>query len=109
MSYAPMLPAHRTPRHAAERTESRVDEGRNGAPKRALITVIGRDKTGVIARVTNCLFEGGANIESLEEQVTRGQFSMVLQASWMRGQLDVEPLKTNLGTLSESLGMEIRI
>src|SRR6266705_1685680 len=48
----------------------------------ATITVIGRDKTGVIARVTNFLFEQSANIEALEEQVTRGQFSMTLQASW---------------------------
>ena len=48
----------------------------------ATITVIGRDKTGVIARVTNFLFEQHANIEALEEQVTRGQFSMTLQASW---------------------------
>ena len=39
----------------------------------ATITVIGRDKTGVIARVTNFLFEQHANIEALEEQVTRGQ------------------------------------
>ena len=36
----------------------------------ATVTVIGRDKTGVIARVTNFLFEQGANIEALEEQVT---------------------------------------
>ena len=38
----------------------------------ATITVIGRDKTGVVARVTNLLFEFRANIEALEEQVTRG-------------------------------------
>ena len=33
----------------------------------ATITVIGRDKTGVIARVTNFLFQQHANIEALEE------------------------------------------
>ena len=48
--------------------------------KFATLTVIGQDKTGVIARVTNFLFEQKANIEALEEQVTRGQFSMTLQA-----------------------------
>jgi len=46
----------------------------------ATITVIGRDKTGVVARVTNLLFETRANIEALEEQVTRGQFSMTIRA-----------------------------
>ena len=48
--------------------------------KFATITVIGRDKTGVVARVTSFLFEQRANIEALEEQVTRGQFSMTVQS-----------------------------
>lgn len=75
----------------------------------ATITVIGRDKTGVIARVTNFLFEQGANIEALEEQVTRGQFSMTLQASWKDGQLDPRTLARGLASLARSLKMEIRL
>ena len=39
----------------------------------ATITAIGRDKTGVIVRVTNFLIEQKASIEALAEQVTRGQ------------------------------------
>lgn len=42
----------------------------------ATITVIGKDKTGVVARITGFLFEQKANIEGLEEKVTRGQFGM---------------------------------
>jgi formyltetrahydrofolate deformylase len=75
----------------------------------ATITVIGRDKTGVIARVTNFLFEQHANIEALEEQVTRGQFSMTLQASWKSSELKPEALRTGLDTLAKSLGMEIKL
>lgn len=73
------------------------------------ITVIGRDKTGVIARVTNFLFEQHANIEALEEQVTRGQFSMTLQASWKDGQLDTRTLERGLAGLARSLNMEIKL
>ena len=40
----------------------------------ATITVIGRDKTSVVARITGFLFEQHANIEALEGKVTRGQF-----------------------------------
>ena len=54
----------------------------------ATITVIGRDKTGVVARITNFLFLQKANIEALEEQVTRGQFSMTVQTSWKERDLD---------------------
>src|SRR5215831_8752400 len=75
----------------------------------ATITVIGRDKTGVVARVTGFLFEQGANIEGLEEQVTRGQFSMTLQASWKAHQLDSKAVSTGLARLAAELGMEIKI
>ncbi|HVU09148.1 MAG TPA: formyltetrahydrofolate deformylase [Verrucomicrobiae bacterium] len=73
------------------------------------VTVIGRDKTGVIARVTNFLFEQKANIEALEEQVTRGQFSMTLQASWKPGALKTQSLRAGLDALAKSLGMEIKL
>jgi formyltetrahydrofolate deformylase len=75
----------------------------------ATITVLGRDKTGVIARVTNFLFEQKANIEALEEQVTRGQFSMTLQASWKRGELNGDGLESGLLKLAKDLGMEIKL
>jgi formyltetrahydrofolate deformylase len=75
----------------------------------ATITVIGRDKTGVIARVTNFLFEQKANIEALEEQVTRGQFSMTLQASWKSSELKYGSLRTGLEKLAAQLGMEIKV
>ena len=77
--------------------------------KFATLTVIGRDKTGVIARVTNFLFEQHANIEALEEQVTRGQFSMTLQASWKDHQLDATTLQAGLERLAKSLQMEIKL
>ncbi len=74
----------------------------------ATITVLGRDKTGVIARVTHFLFEQHANVEGLEEQVTRGQFSMTLQASWKPGDFKPEVLQRGLDQLAASLGMEIK-
>ncbi len=75
----------------------------------ATITVIGRDKTGVIARVTNFLFEQHANIEALEEQVTRGQFSMTLQASWPKKNFSAAQLRAGLAQLAAALGMEIKV
>ena len=57
----------------------------------ATITLIGDDKAGVIARITQLLFQLGANIEALEEQVSRGRFSMTLQASWRRARNSIAP------------------
>jgi formyltetrahydrofolate deformylase len=75
----------------------------------ATITVIGRDKTGVIARITSFLFEQKANIEGLEEQVTRGQFSMNLQASWKDRELKRQAVCEGLQRLGDALEMEIKI
>jgi formyltetrahydrofolate deformylase len=75
----------------------------------ATVTVIGLDKTGVVARVTGYLFEQKGNIEALEEQVTRGQFSMTLQVSWREKDLDRVVVERGLRRLGEALGMEVRL
>lgn len=75
----------------------------------ATITVIGRDKTGVVAHITNYLFVQKGNIEALEEQVTRGQFSMTVQVSWKDGQLRREALSKGLAELARELEMEIKV
>ncbi len=75
----------------------------------ATITVIGRDKTGVVARITSFLFVQKANIEALEEQVTRGQFSMTVQTSWKDCQLNATAVRGGLEALARELDMEIKI
>jgi formyltetrahydrofolate deformylase len=75
----------------------------------ATITVIGRDRSGVVARVTGFLFERRANIEALEEKVTRGQFGMTLQASWRLRECDEAALRTGLKALARALDMEITL
>jgi formyltetrahydrofolate deformylase len=75
----------------------------------ATLTVIGRDKTGVVARVTSFLFEQQANIEALEEQVTRGQFSMTVQVSWKAARLDRAGIRAGLDRLARGLAMEIKV
>ena len=75
----------------------------------ATITVIGRDRTGVVARVTAFLFLSKANIEALEEQVTRGQFSMTVQVSWRSGELVRGAISRGLERLAKELEMEIKV
>lgn len=77
--------------------------------KIATITVIGRDKTGVVAQITNFLFLQRGNIEALEEQVTRGQFSMTVQTSWKQADLNRQAVEAGLKQLAESLEMEIKV
>src|SRR5271154_6255943 len=75
----------------------------------ATITLIGHDKAGVIARITQLLFQLGANIEAMEEQVTRGQFSMTLQASWTSARFDRPAIERGVRPAARDLGMETKI
>jgi formyltetrahydrofolate deformylase len=75
----------------------------------ATITFIGQDQAGVIARVTQLLFQLGANIEALEEQVTRGQFSMTLQASWTAAAFDRAAILRRVREEGRGLRMETRV
>jgi formyltetrahydrofolate deformylase len=75
----------------------------------ATVTFIGQDQAGVIARVTQLLFQLGANIEALEEQVTRGQFSMTLQASWTAAQFDRAAILNRVRDEGRALKMETRV
>jgi len=75
----------------------------------ATLTLIGQDKAGVIARITQLLFQVGANIEALEEQVTRGQFSMTLQASWTPAKFDKPRIQHEIRQAARDLKMEAKI
>jgi formyltetrahydrofolate deformylase len=75
----------------------------------ATITFIGQDQAGVIARVTQLLFQLRANIEALEEQVTRGQFSMTLQASWTAAAFDRAAILRRVREEGRGLRMETRV
>ena len=75
----------------------------------ATVTIIGHDKAGVIARITQLLFQLGANIEAMEEQVTRGQFSMTLQASWTTARFDKAAIQKRIRDEARDLKMEAKI
>src|ERR1700749_1953317 len=75
----------------------------------ATVTLIGHDKAGVIARITQLLFQLGANIEAMEEQVTRGQFSMTLQASWSNAAFDRAAIEQRVRETGRDLHMDVTI
>jgi len=78
---------------------------------RSFVTIglVGPDRTGAIAAVTQHLFRMGANIESLEEQVARGKFRMTLLASWPVSKLDDHRIRADLGSLAQHLKMKLTL
>ena len=73
----------------------------------AAITLIRRSQTGVVARITGFLFEQEANIEGLEERVTRGQCGTTIKASRPTGACNESVRRLGLAALGCALDMEI--
>ncbi|MFY3739767.1 MAG: formyltetrahydrofolate deformylase [Candidatus Nitrosomirales archaeon] len=75
----------------------------------AEITVVGPDRKGVVAGVTNYIFESQGNIEKINQNVIRGLFGMQMEASFQRNKLDENEFRSNIKKLGKRLGMEIKV
>jgi len=75
----------------------------------AEVTVVGPDKKGVVAGVTNYIFEHQGNIEKINQNVIRGLFGMQLEASFQRDVLDEDEFRKGLQRLGKKLAMEIKV
>ncbi|WP_435333846.1 formyltetrahydrofolate deformylase [Haloarchaeobius sp. TZWWS8] len=73
------------------------------------ITVVGGDKTGLIARVTSLLFERGINIEDLDQAVRDDIFRMTLHADTSEMVCKPETLRENLHDLGDELGVDVQV
>lgn len=73
------------------------------------ITVIGEDKTGLIARVTSLLFERNINIEDLDQAVREGLFRMTMTVDTSDMVCKPETLREDLHDLGDDLGVDIQV
>ena len=75
--------------------------------KKAVISVLGTDRKGIIAQVSRILYENDANILDISQTIVSGLFSMILIADISTCSFDA--LKTELDQLGERIGVQIRI
>ena len=71
------------------------------------VTVVGKDRKGVVADITNFIFRNGGNIEKISQNVVRGLFGMQLEASF--SDLGRKELDKGLADLGKKLKMEIKV
>lgn len=71
------------------------------------VTVVGKDRKGVVAEITNFIFRIGGNIEQVNQNVVRGLFGMQLEASFQT--IDRKKIDLEMHVLAKKLGMEIRV
>jgi formyltetrahydrofolate deformylase len=71
------------------------------------VTVVGNDRKGVVADITNFIFKIGGNIEQVNQNVVRGLFGMQLEASFET--VDRKKIDLGMCSLEKKLGMEIKV
>lgn len=75
----------------------------------AIVSVLGRDQKGVVARISTYLAEREVNIEDIEQRVVRGQFLMDMLVDIGDASVSLDELITGLLAIGNEIGMEIRV
>jgi formyltetrahydrofolate deformylase len=70
------------------------------------LTVVGKDRSGVVASFTSAIFKHGGNIENINQSVVRGLFGMHLESSFTKG-VDKDALLGEVKSLGDRFGMEV--
>ena len=76
---------------------------------KAIISVIGEDRLGVIAKVSGKLFEMQINIEDISQTIMQNYFTMIMMVDTSKSKLPFNEMASQLKTLGEEIGMDIRI
>ncbi len=75
----------------------------------AIVSVLGRDQKGVVARISTYIAEQNINIEDIEQRVVRGQFLMDMLVDITDASLSLDELVVGLLAIGQEIGMEIRV
>ncbi len=76
---------------------------------RAIITVIGKDKTGIIASVSGMLSKDNVNIEDISQTVLGDYFTMIMLVSLDNASIKFADLVKKAEVLGKEAGVEIHV
>lgn len=76
---------------------------------RAVLTVIGKDRTGIIYRVSEILAHNEVNIEDISQTIMNDFFTMIMLVDLSKMTIHFNELKSSLEQCGEEIGMSIRI
>ena len=75
--------------------------------KKAVITVIGKDTTGIIAKVSNLLYENNINILDISQTIMQDLFTMIMLVDMKDYQ--VGDLQEKLDVIAEEMSLSIHV
>ena len=76
---------------------------------KAIVTVIGTDKPGIIAKVSTELAASNINIEDISQTIMQGNFTMLMLCDLSNSSLSVKDLSNVLNQVGEQAGVSIHV
>ncbi len=76
---------------------------------KAIITVVGKDKVGIIYSVTKVLAENNVNVEDISQTILQDYFTMMMMVNLSEVKCEFKELQDILDSLGKELGLSIRI
>jgi len=75
----------------------------------AIITVVGVDKVGIIAKVSSFLAERSINIEDISQTILSGNFVMMMMVNLSNSAASLQSIKAELNELGNKLQVSISL
>ena len=76
--------------------------------KRTIITVVGKDTVGIIARVCTYLAETGINILDISQTIVQDYFNMMMIVDTGMTDVDFDTIVDTLAAIGEEIGVVIK-
>ena len=76
---------------------------------KSIITVVGKDQVGIIARVTAYLYESNVNIEDISQSIVGGYFNMMMIVDTSEANREFLTLSKELEELGKRIGVLIKL
>ena len=75
----------------------------------AIVTVVGTDQVGIIAKVSNFLPQKQINIADISQTILSGNFVMMMMVDLSSSTVSIDVLRKEMDELGEKLNVEINI
>ncbi len=82
-------------------------ERRGQEMDKVIITVVGKDTVGIIAKVCTYLSENNVNVLDISQTIVQEYFNMMMIADISQATASFEEIYTRLETLGEEIGVKI--
>ena len=76
---------------------------------KAVITVLGKDTVGILAKVSSACAEEGVNIIEVTQSVMQDLFAMIMLAEIKDVDVTVEGLTKKLDKVGEKMGVKVHV